>query len=148
MGTAALIGLLEALTALTERVLMMLATDVGEIIPFMVPVILVALSASWATWHFRSPRDRVGWEAKLTLALAFAVFCVTLLPDFLLGLSALLGILPDNILNFTLSHMLSMSYALGMSVADLISVASVALGLTWAIWRFRRRGICLVWTLV
>ena len=116
----------------------LLASSWVALLVFMVP-----LSASWATWHFRSSRGRMGREAMLTLALAFAVFCVALLPEIVLSLSAMFGILSESIQNFIFSHMLLgrvYIYMLGVSVANWVSIASVVLGLALGMWRFRGRG--------
>jgi hypothetical protein len=109
----------------------------------LAPMLLVALSASWAAWHFRSPSARMGREAMMTLALAVAVFCVALLPERLLGFSAMFNIVPENVQNFMFSHMLLgrvYVYILGVSVASWVSIVSVIVGVTLAMWRFRRRG--------
>jgi hypothetical protein len=83
-----------------------------DIFIFLIPLLVILLSASWATWRFRSPRDRMGRGAKLTLALAVAVLLVGQLP----------------------------LYVAGVFVNDWLNMASVALGVVLATWVFRRRG--------
>ena len=119
IATAAVIALIVALGEVLVNPAMLRSPAIMAIIAtldifiLLAPLLIVLLSASWATWHFRSPRGRMGRETKLTLGLAFAVFCVELFFMF--------------------------SFYGGLSVAIWVSIASVALGLTLATWRFRRR---------
>lgn len=53
-------------------------------------VILIALSAAWATWHFRSPESRLDKDAAITMGLlivAVGAFFATLLLAGLFGLA-------------------------------------------------------------
>ena len=95
--------------------------------------LLVPLSASLATWRFRSSRDRIGRETGRTLALAIPVFFVGLIgPNLFRSLSWSLYAM------FGHSHILLQWV---MSIAGAVLIASGILGLTLAMWwRFRRRG--------
>lgn len=106
--------------------------DVFLVIP--VGVVIVAIGASWATWRFRGSKARMGWTARLTLALAAAVFVVSyeLLSTGFIGSSGLglLFYLPIDLL----SYIDPLYFVVG------VSVASVALSVILAMWRFQRRA--------
>ena len=115
LATAAVIGLIvaagEALVSqeiLRTPVIRAIISTLDVFI-FLVPFLILLLSVSWATWHFRRPKGRMGRGPKLTLGLAVAVFFAGGLP-------------------------------LPLSVAGVVVMTSVALGVVLATWVFRRRG--------
>jgi hypothetical protein len=93
-------------TPVIEAIIMTL-----DVLVLLVPLLALVLSASWATWRFRTPRGRMGRGAKLTLGLAVAVFLAGQLP----------------------------LYVAGVFINDWLNIASVALGLVLATWIFGRR---------
>ena len=94
-------------TPVIEAIIMTL-----DVLVLLVPLLALVLSASLATWRFRTARGRMGRGAKLTLGLAVAVFLVGYLPPL---------------------------YVAGVLVEDWLNIASVALGLVLATWIFGRR---------
>lgn len=128
------IGICEAIAIVLAILVSALSAlmDVFIIIPM--GVVIVALSASWATWHFRSSRTRMGWTARLTLALAVAMFVLSyeFLSTGFIGSSGLglLFYLPIDLL----SYIDPLHFVVG------VSVASVALSVILAMWRLQRRA--------
>jgi hypothetical protein len=107
-GGGALVSQQMLRTPVIEAIIMTL-----DVLILLLPLLALVLSASWATWRFRTPRGRMGRGAKLTLAVAVAVFFVQRFPVVLFIPGALY---------------------------DWLSMASVALGVVLATWIFRRLG--------
>ena len=127
------VGVCEAIAVALAILMSVLAAFVDAFILLPAGVVIVALGASWATWHFRGSRTRMGWAARLTLALAVAMFVVSyeLLSTGFIGISFLgLFYLPIDIL----SYIDPLSFVVG------VGVASVVLSGILAMWRFRRRA--------
>ena len=119
LATAVAIALIASLIAsLSSELLMSQAWLFG--LAALLVVLLVPLSTGWATWRFREPRDRMGREAVLALALAVVVYVIDQLHIF--GMITIRGLFGETWL------------------AIALSIASVALGVWLAVWRFRRRG--------
>lgn len=139
IATAAVIALIVALGEVLVNPAMLRSPAIMAIIAtldifiLLVPLLIVLLSTSWATWHFRSPRGRMGREAKLTLALAIPVFFVGLIgPNLFRSLS------------WSLYEMFGHGHILVqwvVSIAGAVLIACGILGLTLSMWwRFRKLG--------
>ena len=128
------VGICEAIAIVLAILVSALSALMDVFIVIPVGVIIVALSASWATWHFRNARTRMGWTARLKLALAVAMFAVSyeLLSTGFIGSSSLglLFYLPIDLL----SYIDPLYFVVGASVA------SVALSVILAMWRLQRRA--------